>query len=211
MPRFAPDGAISVSRMMGGWESSRAINPSDGTDPVSLGLLPRGADPSPLTPVTFPEHPTAGPAPTPHLPEIFQDLVEESPLYPGPIPRLLNLDTQQALLNGETIPLSISDVQTIMEIVINAYERSIRDKVTSLRMEYLYEVPSSGEAVQPTDTERALVRALQGPRAQEQPEEPGQPPTPDLQSLPQAGPKRRRRLQPLPRSEAGAGATPPLP
>lgn len=219
MARFERAGETSVLNMLGRLEPSRAINPSDGTDPISLGLMPSVEGETPYlrpgpSPATFEALgteleqqnqtvPSPGEYPTV---DALRAAIEAAGIMPE---RWINLDSGQAMLDGQIILLSLDDSQKIMETLIDAFDRGMRERVLSLRMEYLHEAGVAREEMRPPDTEASLVRPVQGEGASQEPAPTGPPPSPDLQPVLPARPKRRRRVQPLSRREVRE--TPPTP
>ena len=231
MARFDPDGRTSVFNMLGGWEKSRATNQSDGTDPVSLGLLPAGADPSPSPPpIPISLIPPAPAMPIPAVEVGYNPNIDGPertsfarlpPPEPAPYQQLgpfqrtperfIDLDACVAKLTDEFIPLLQSDTERIMEILINAYERLAHDRVLSMRAEFLSTPSSWTTEVSSTltSTELALVRPLQGTSPQEVPPSSAATQAEHLQPVLPAKRRRPKRLQHVPRPEAGEGTPTP--
>jgi hypothetical protein len=209
MGRFERAGATSVFNFMGRYEPSRAVNQSQGDDPVALGMvpyLPPGAESQP--PASMPDAHQVAPAATGPP----RDATEMALVGPGPAPPMPNniiiLDAALAVFSGREIRLTIDAMQTITKAVIDSYEQQIRDDVASLKMEYLLPPASEGQEVREANGQPALVPQVPGEVAPQEPEEPGQPATPHVQPVPPAsGPGPMRGVQGRrPRAKAAASS-----
>ena len=199
MGLFERDGRTTVQHMIGGWAGSRATNPSSGDDPVSLGMLP-GILNLPQSP-SYNDNPPVGQAPpgmlgapglleseamAGSLPAFVAPEVPSGP--PGPQLILIDLNQNVALLNSRTIQLDFDAHEIIMKVLIDSYEKMLRDELTSLRMEHL--CSSQGEGTPPVP-EQARPAATQ-----------------HLQSMPQK-PRRKRKMPNVLRIQKGAGTPAP--
>src|SRR5690242_19924521 len=163
---------------LGGWVPSRAINPSDGSDPVSLGLVPfaepveRSTGPAPVTPAG-PLPPSAAlpaqPVPAFELPPYLDALLNQEPSQA----LVVDVASGWVWLRGTRINLTATEQSEVMHTVVNALARQQRDEVTSLRAEYGLHAPPGQEALWQAYDQAAMVRGLPGEAAQEQSKEPG--------------------------------------
>ena len=180
----------SIFTMLGGYEPSRATNPSDGTDPVSMGMLPaaRGA-----------AVPSAPPHAEPPAPEPDREPAGGQQVAPTNEDVVL-LQRGVALLRGRAIPLMPEHTQYIVSILMHALELSMANEILTMRQEYgLLETNQLGQMVQSPDNGTGMVRPMQG----EEPEADGsgapEHSDPVLQEMPKAKDKKRSlRLVPSP-------------
>ena len=165
MKQWGFEKQVPVSSLFAGWAPSRAVNPSDGLDPISLGLfsgklapvdesLPSSLIPSPEAP-SAPEAVTFAAAP-PH--------VALPPPQPEVMRNMVMLDDGRVHLNGRFFNLSLEAKQKVMAAVVDAYAQTLQDEVDSLRMEYdLY--PQTGQEEQTmreANREAPVVQQLPG-------------------------------------------------
>lgn len=136
----------SIMHMLGGFEPSRAVNESNGDDPVSMGMLP-GSAPPPLP--LPPPPPTPSPEPAPEQPSL-------------PPENLILLDSGVALFNGRQVILSADEKRYIIAVLINALQSTMIQELMVLRQAYdLLEDDQQGQTVQSHDGRHEMVRPLQ--------------------------------------------------
>lgn len=181
----------SVYQHLGTWQPSRAINPSDGMDPVSLGLVPslvgsspvpveRPTGPAPVTPAGTLPPGVALPAPFVDPTSLVPDTVTIE--VPEPYASLMRQPPNQALivdvavgrvwLRGTSISLTPTEQSEVMQTVVRALERQQRDEILSLRAEYALLPPDPGRSALPEANDTtSLVHSLPSPHAAAQPAE----------------------------------------
>lgn len=222
MPMRLEPGRVLSPDMFGRMEASRAVNEGTGLDPVSLGLISAPA-------------PAVSPAAMPIISaeEMGLQLAPPPPLAPapayGPISQPVpgaapagihvNLTEGAAILNGRELRLAIDAQTAILEILLEAYEQSLRQEMDDLRAEFgllpedvqrAMRAETIREAMRQADLAAPMVRPVPGEAAPDQPEEQGQPPAEDVQSLPKRA-RRKRGLPVVSGSKAGEGVTTPQP
>ena len=200
MPRFDRDTSIPLHSMLTGWAPSRAINPSDGTDPVSLGMLPAG-----LAPVSPPVPNEPYEPPTPYIDYTpTGDSYDQSAYTPQPKQQelsaeiLVNLSRNIALLNGRTITLDFDAHDAIMKVLIDCYERLLKDELYSLRMEHLLSPFETGTPMPPPDQSAAMVQPMPRETTATLSKTAGPVPSPNVLEVHAKAPKRARRLSLMP-------------
>lgn len=136
----------SIMNMLGGFEPSRAINESNGDDPVSMGMLP-GSAPPPSPPLPPPPPPSPEPAPA-------------QPALPPE--NLILLDSGFAFFNGRQVILSADEKRYIIAVLINALQSTMIQELMVLRQAYdLLEDDQQGQTVQPHNGRHEMVRPMQ--------------------------------------------------
>lgn len=224
MPMSFEQGRTIMPHQFGRMEASRAVNPSAGNDPLSLGLL---SAPAGVSTLSADEISVVVPAagglqltpPPPLAPASGQGPITQP--VPGAVPAGIhvNLTEGAALLNGRALRLTPDAQTAILEILLEAYEVSLRQEMDQLRAEFgllpddirqLLQSQEGGtrpevrEAYLPT----SLVRLVPGEAAPRQPEEQGQPEAPDVQPVPKRA-RRKRGVPVVPGGEEGAGTAAP--
>lgn len=218
MPSFERAGGIPLLNMMSGWGPSRATNPSSGDDPLTLGIAP-GASAPVAPPIIY--QPTVveqgvHTALPPMLPDMPDEELPPSPSAP-PSPLLaeilVNLSRNVALLKGRTIQLNFEDHDAVMRVLINAYERGIKEEIFSLRMEHLSTLSGRESDASPSlrspDQQATVVPEVPHLDAGSQPAEAGHPRTTSVLTVPATAPNRKRRVPVVPRIREGAPAPSP--
>jgi hypothetical protein len=157
----------SIFSMLGGFEPSRAANPSEGNDPVSLGMLPaaRGVAVPSAPPPAAP--PPAEPAP---------QLVSAEPVAPPPNEDIVLLNRNVAIMQGKAVQLLPEHVQYIVAVLMNALEISMANELIMMRQAYgLLQNPELEQTMRQGNNGDGMVREVQG----ETPEASSPPPTQD--------------------------------
>jgi len=186
MPRWEREGTpVHVSHMFGDWGPSRAVNPSAGDDPISLGMFSGHGAPVPM-PVGPPPPPPEEPVvpPVPSLAEQVAAPPSPAPPPAEPMRNMLLLDDGRVHLNGRYFALNSDHLQTVMQVVMDAYEQTLRDEITTLRLEFnLLPPTTSGPAMQTPDVEAPVVRPVPGEDSPQESEAAGRPTPTQLQQM----------------------------
>lgn len=144
----------SIFSMLGGYEPSRAANPSEGNDPVSLGMLPaaRGSAVPSAPPHAAPPPP---PEPAPQTGSAGTVAVPQEDM--------VFLNQGVALLRGKVVPLAPAHVQYIVSVLMHALETAMATELLTMRQEYgLLQDPQLEQTMRQGDTGDGMVREVQG-------------------------------------------------
>lgn len=195
MPVFERAGQTSLFSMLGGYGPSRAVNPSEGNDPVSLGLFPSSAG----APVSR-EIGTLSGSGVPALlfdePDMAVPLAQERPMapiipaervdkpQPPPAANMLLLDDGRVSLNGRVFMLPAEAYETVIEAVLSAYEAD-RDAELEYMRNRMQPFARTRPAVRKTSRKAAVVRRVQKPTARKKPAKPRPAAAPNVQPLPE--------------------------
>ena len=191
----------SIFNMLGGYEPSRAANQSDGTDPISMGMLPaaRGAAVPSVPPRATPEPPAPEPAQAP--------VSEQQVAMPNE--DIVMLSRGVAIMRGRVIPLTVDHAQYIVSVLMHALEMSMANELITMRQEYgLLQTSQLEPQMQPGDNGTGLVREVQGEEPQPHAPSQAEHADPILQPMPKAK-DRKRSLRLVPNDSAGVPPTTP--
>jgi hypothetical protein len=196
MPRWEKEGdQVHVSHLFAPWMPSRAVNPSAGDDPISLGMF---SGQSASVPIIIGPPPPPAEAPSPPIPvPPPQDVPAPAAPPPAaePMRNMLLLDDGRVHLNGRYLSLNVDQLAEVMRLVMDAYEQKLRDEVTTLRLEFnLLPPPTEGPAMQAPSNNGRLVPTM-----------------PAEEHILQSAPPRHETpadMQPLPSGEAAQRGVP---
>lgn len=200
------DGSVPVAALFGGWQPSRAANPSKGDSPIDLGLLsPALASMSDTQPGPHPAMEAPAPPGPPTAPD-SSPLEHRGPELP--LMNLVELDGGRVHLNGRYFLLSPPLLRTVMEVVLHAYEAALYEEVLALRSAMLPPDPRE-RAVQPPHDEGSVVRPMPPVGPAEEPEGAGPEEARYVQQMPARDRgKRKGRMPGVLRDQAGTGPAP---
>ena len=168
----------SIFSMLGGLEPSRAINASEGNDPVSMGMMPAvsGAAVPSAPPHAGPQPPSAQPEPPPQGARL-----PDGGLFP------LVIDGEYATTPSRVIRLAPEHVAYIANIVLHALEFSMAQELLEIRSRYgLLPSFAEGPPMQQADAGDELVRQMQDETPPPYGEAPPEHPAPPLLEVPEA-------------------------
>lgn len=127
----------------------------------------------------------------------------ESPMEQGTLDCLF-LAVGLTTLAGETFLLNEEELGSVMDVVIGAYERSLRDRASALRARYVQSKEGRDETVRQASTSRPeVVRPLHLPQ------EKANVPPEEMSQLRPSRVKRRKNMRPMSGQEAGVPPSPP--